>query len=108
MNITNSTINIDNINAYNNNTTITSKVCRKCNQIKPLTEYSKNKSTLDGLESYCKSCQSIKSKHYRDKNRQINTNKIYTENDVKTCSKCRQQKLYTEFHKYVTKSLKLE
>ena len=81
MNITNSTVNIDNINAYNN-TPITSKVCRKCNQIKQLTEYNKDKTKSDGLESYCKSCQSIKPKHYKDKNRQINTNKIYTENDV--------------------------
>ena len=39
MNITNSTDNIDTLNAYNNTTLIPSKVCRKCNQIKPLTEY---------------------------------------------------------------------
>ena len=59
MNITNSTVNIENVNAYNNTTTIPSKVCRKCNQIKPLTEYTKDKSKSDGLQSSCKSCESI-------------------------------------------------
>ena len=42
MNITNSTVNIENVNVYNN-TPIPSKVCRNCNQIKPLTEYNKDK-----------------------------------------------------------------
>ena len=45
MNITNSTVNINTLNAYNNNTSNPSEVCRKCYQIKPLTEYSKNKLT---------------------------------------------------------------
>ena len=102
MNITNSTVNIDNVNAYNNTTPIQSKVCIKCNQIKPLTEYTKNKSTSDGLESYCKSCKSIINKQYRENNRQINANKIYNENDVKQCSKCKQQKSYTEFNKCIS------
>ena len=99
MNTTNNTVNIDTLNAYNNTTPIPSKVCRKFNQIKPLTEYTKDKTKSDGLESCCKSCQSIKSKHYCDKNRQINANKILNKNDVKTCSKCKQQKSYTEFYK---------
>ena len=76
MNITHSTVNIDTLNAYNN-TPIPSKVCRKCNQIKPLTEYTKNKTKSHKLESSCKSCRCIKSKQYRDKNKQINANKIF-------------------------------
>ena len=107
MNTTNSTVNIDNVNVYNN-TLILSKVCIKCNQIKSLTEYYKDKRKSVGLESCCKSCEYIKSKHYRDKNRQNNTNKFYNENNIKTCSKCKQQKLYTEFYKCATKSLGLE
>ena len=83
MNITNSTVNIDNVNVYNNTTSISSKVCRKCNQIKPLTEYSKNKTTSDKLHYSCKLCDSITNQHNRDNNRQINANKIYNENDVK-------------------------
>ena len=107
MNTTINTVNIDTLNAYNNTPT-SSKVCTKCNQIKPLREYNKDKSKTDGLRYSCKQCQSIAKKQYRDNNRQINSNKIYNENDVKTCSKCKKQKLYTEFHKYVTKSLGLE
>ena len=106
MNITNNTINIDNINAYNN-TPIPSKVCRKCNQIKPLTEYTKDKTKLDGLESSCKSCRCIKSKQYIDKNKQVNANKIFNKNDVRICPKCKKQKLYTDFYKCVTNPLGL-
>ena len=38
-NINNS--NIENLNVNNNTTFIKSKVCNNCNQIKPITEYSK-------------------------------------------------------------------
>ena len=41
----------------------------------------------------------LKKKQYKEDNRQINANKIYNENDVKQCSKCKQQKSYTEFNK---------
>ena len=47
---------INNLNV-NNNTTIASKVCSICNQIKPITEYHKDKSKSDGLRYDCKSCQ---------------------------------------------------
>ena len=59
MNFTYSIVNIDTLKAYNN-TPIPSKVCRKCNQIKPLTEYPKDKTKSDGFESSCKSCRCIK------------------------------------------------
>ena len=103
MNITNSTLNIDKVNAYNNTTPIPSKVCRKCKQIKPLTEYTKDKTRSDGLQYICKSCQLIRSKYYRD-NKQINANKIYNENDVKTCYTCKQIKPLTEYQKNKTNS----
>ena len=99
--------NIDNLNIINNTTPIPSYVCTNCNQNKPLTEYHKDKSTADGYRHVCKSCRLKVNKHYRDNNRQININKIYTENDVKTCSKCRQRKLYYEFYKNATKKLGL-
>ena len=53
-NISNS--NIENLNVNNKTTLIISKMCTNCNQIKPITEYSKNKLTLDGLQFSCKSC----------------------------------------------------
>ena len=96
--------NIENLNVNNNNTPIISKICTNCNQIKPLTEYSKNKLTTDGLQYSCKPCQSIKRKHYQDYNKQINTNKIYNENDVKTCYNCKQIKSIADFSKNQTKS----
>ena len=46
MNITHSIVNIDTLKAYNN-TLIPSKLCRKCNQIKSLTEYTKDKTKSD-------------------------------------------------------------
>ena len=51
------------------------------------------------MQSNCRLCDHIIYKHYRDNNKQINANRIFTENDVKICCKCKQQKLYTEFYK---------
>jgi hypothetical protein len=34
------------------------KVCLKCGEPKPSTEYSKNQRRKDGLQAYCKACQS--------------------------------------------------
>ena len=75
--------NIENLNVNNNTTPIISKMCSKCHQNKPLTEYNKDKSKTDGLRFSCKQCQSIAGKLYRDNNKQINANKIYNKNDVK-------------------------
>ena len=42
------------------------KVCRKCKQEKPLTEFHNNKLTKDGLENRCKSCRKEEAnKRYR-------------------------------------------
>ena len=59
------TTSISNSNIYNNNITISSKVCTNCNQNKPLTEYHKDKTTSDGFRYVCKSCRLIVSKYYR-------------------------------------------
>ena len=100
----NTTINnAQNVNIYNN-ATIPSKVCSQCHQNKLLTEYNKDKRKLDGLRCNCKSCQSIINKRYHDYNRQINTNRIVNENDVKICSKCNLSKSITEYRKNITKS----
>ena len=96
-------VNIENFNVNNNTTYIPSKVCKKCKQNKPLTEYHKDKSISDGYRNVCKSCRVIVNKDYRDNNRQINANRIYTEKDVKPCHKCKKLKLYTEFYKNATK-----
>ena len=52
--------NIDNLNIFNNTTFISSKVCTNCNRIKPITEYSKNKLTSDGLQYSCNNVNLLK------------------------------------------------
>lgn len=43
------------------------KFCTKCEKQKPVSEFGKNKSKKDGLQSYCKECVKIyKRKHYED------------------------------------------
>lgn len=43
------------------------KVCKKCLQLKPLSEYHKNKTEKDGLCCICKPCNCAHAKTYRDK-----------------------------------------
>lgn len=40
------------------------KSCTKCKELKPLTEFSKNKTKISGYQSYCKNCE----KEYRKTN----------------------------------------
>lgn len=44
------------------------KVCSKCEKIKPLGEYFVDKRT-NSPRSYCKSCQNLMNKEWRDKNK---------------------------------------
>ena len=46
------------------------KECCTCKRKLELNKYSKNKSSWDGLKSYCKECASAKGKIYREKNRE--------------------------------------
>ena len=41
------------------------KVCPKCGQDKPITEFSKNKKNKDGHFTYCKECQLVINREYR-------------------------------------------
>lgn len=45
---------------------IPQKCCRKCNILKPVSDFSKNKRSSDGLQWYCKACAHT----YREQNRQ--------------------------------------
>lgn len=42
------------------------KVCLRCRQEKPLTEFTKNKARSDGLDAYCKTCEREKRKALRE------------------------------------------
>jgi len=41
------------------------KTCSTCNNLKPLTEFYRNKATNDGLQYDCKACRKIESKLYK-------------------------------------------
>ena len=84
------------------------KICPKCKESKLIMEYNKDRTSLSGLHSFGKLCESILKTRYRNNNRQMNANRIFTENDDKICCKCKQQKLYTEFNKYIYKKSGLD
>lgn len=81
------------------------KECSACKRILELSRYSKNKSSWDGLKSYCKECQSKKGKVYRKENHEADLRRkkewyFNTKNkkeertkkelimEYKVCSKC--------------------
>lgn len=41
------------------------KACTKCGEMKPLTEFTKNKHTRDGLNCWCKTCANEHTKRFR-------------------------------------------
>ena len=63
------------------------KTCsnKKCNLVKPLSEFDKLKTTKDGLNSWCKECCRIyKSIHYKkNKDGILNKNAIYQHENKK-------------------------
>ena len=95
-----------NANRINNENEV--KTCLKCKQIKQITEFNKDRTKSDGLHWCCKLCESVAKSLYRNNNRQINAIKIFTENDIRTCSTCKKQKLYTEFNKCISDKSGLE
>lgn len=71
------------------------KKCKKCNQIKSLIEFVKNKNCKDGYEGTCKSCKNIArteryQKHYKNKNPLIE--------GEKECNRCKERKSVDEFN----------
>jgi hypothetical protein len=59
------------------------KFCHKCSTFKPLDLFGKNRSTKDGRQTCCKSCQSIVNKNFRLKNAdrlEQYRSKFYSEN----------------------------
>jgi len=54
------------------------KVCSKCKEEKPLSEFNKNKTKKDGYQYYCKVCQGKSTKNHYQENK-----KSYKENSAK-------------------------
>lgn len=68
------------------------KKCPKCGEVKPLSEYHKNKNRKDGLQVWCKSCRCVMDRKYR----KANSEKIvkqqrewYMANSEKVAKQCR-------------------
>lgn len=47
-----------------------SKLCRDCQTSKLITEFNKNKASVDGLQNRCRSCQSLRRHDWYEKNRE--------------------------------------
>ena len=45
------------------------KICTKCKESLPLSEFRKQSSTKDGLKYYCKRCDNQSAKKYYEKNK---------------------------------------
>ena len=46
------------------------KKCSKCNRILPISEFSKNKTTKDGLQNWCKECKNKYNQTYEQTNKE--------------------------------------
>lgn len=73
------------------------KICKKCNEAKPLQEYNRRAASKDGYRYQCKLCQKNTSQVYYKKNKEIicTKSKEYYENNVENV-KGRHQNYYQE------------
>ena len=74
---------------------VKAKRCRKCENIKPLTDYYKHKSCLGGVASKCKTCCGIKGNYTQAVIKQIIVNG--EEVPAKNCVKCNRLIALSEF-----------
>ena len=86
------------------------KLCTKCGQVKPVSEFGLNKSKKDGLQSHCKECvKAYKKKHYEEnKQYYLDKAKAYRQtcrenlNNYKSslvCTKCGENRWWLlDFH----------
>ena len=54
---------------YDNEGNLISKECSCCHKVKPVSEFSKNKSKIDGLQLKCKECTKQYDKKYKEENK---------------------------------------
>lgn len=76
------------------------KVCRNCKETKDKVDFYKKSNSRDGLQAYCKNCtKATKKKHVEDmKERETPPLSTILEG-TKTCSKCKEERSKTEFHR---------
>jgi hypothetical protein len=68
------------------------KVCRKCHIEKDVSEFNRNYGNKDGLNGWCKQCQSEAHKARKEK-------MVYIIAETKICGKCKKEKNIKEFQK---------
>jgi len=73
------------------------KKCTKCGEVKNISEFGKDKKHKDGLRYECKECRN---KYCRDLNKYHRPTKIIAREGYKYCSKCKSEKLKSEFGKH--------
>ena len=95
-------------NTYRTVKGIKQKLCIMCEEWKPESEYHKNRSKMDGLGSQCKECTRVyfqsryrKSKKcVKDRLRYENLHRTSCGVKEKLCSRCKQWKAESHFHKH--------
>lgn len=79
------------------------KVCTKCLEEKPLTEFNKYSRSKDGLNHHCRECSRTFARQYKNKIKEINASLTIEEIRLKTptkkCSKCRETKPSDNFNR---------
>lgn len=65
------------------------KICRKCGEQKPLSEFGKQRRNADGCEARCKSCYNRQQREKRQSIAKIPSPSAVIMNGQKGCSKCR-------------------
>ena len=73
------------------------KKCSKCGELKPYQKFSKNRSTSDGLQGWCKHCRSLKRSPNAIRNKLIKENMLLY--GLQKCRVCEEIKTYNEFHR---------
>lgn len=70
------------------------KRCPRCETVKAVSEYHKNRRNPDGLTAYCKPCAKELAAEQRER-----ATAARKDTDTKTCRRCETTKLVGEFHK---------
>ena len=76
------------------------RICNKCGQDKPLTDFHRNKSRPLGREYFCKECQKLK-----DKKREKRFYRDYSESTKKKIRLWKRRDYWINRHKYVAREM---
>jgi hypothetical protein len=79
------------------------KKCRKCSCVKPLEDFNRDKTSLDGRYGYCRSCDQATARAHRNRNRARNsTPQSGYPKATKKCPQCSDVKPLADFARNIT------